>query len=106
MPAPLVHIFDIGDYEAQIRRGAELLRSGGVVVLPTETVYGAAGLVNNATARRRLSELRGEAGKAFTIHLARRDDARRYLGDLTEFEERLLRKLWPGPVGFVFDVPS
>ena len=107
MAAPIVHIFDIGDYESQIRRGAEQLRSGGVVTLPTETVYGAAGLVNNETARRRLGELRGPegAGKPFTLHLARRDDARKYLGELNEFDERLLRKLWPGPVGLVFDVP-
>ena len=106
MPAPIVHIFDVGDYESQIRRGADLLRSGGVVTLPTETVYGAAGLVNNESARRRLGELRGDGGKPLTLHVARRDDARKYLGDLNEFEERLLRKLWPGPVGLVFDVPA
>jgi tRNA threonylcarbamoyl adenosine modification protein (Sua5/YciO/YrdC/YwlC family) len=113
MAAPIVHIFDVGDYEAQIRRGAELLRSGGVVTLPTETVYGAAGLVTHESARKRLADLRGGGGgngganaTPFTLHLARRDDARQYLGDLNEFEERLLRKLWPGPVGLVFDVPA
>jgi protein-tyrosine phosphatase len=107
MAAPIVHIFDVGDYEAQIRRGAELLRSGGVVTLPTETVYGAAGLVTRESARKRLAELRGGGGGTpFTLHVARRDDARKYLGDLNEFEERLLRKLWPGPVGLVFDVPA
>ena len=106
MAAPIVHIFDVGDYESQIRRGADLLRGGGVVVLPTETVYGAAGLLTIEAARRRLSDLRGESGKPFTIHAARRDDARPFLGDLNEFAERLIRKLWPGPVGLVFEVPA
>jgi tRNA threonylcarbamoyl adenosine modification protein (Sua5/YciO/YrdC/YwlC family) len=106
MGAPIVHIFDVGDYESQTRRGAELLRSGGLVVLPTETVYGAAALVNMESSRSRLAALRGDGGGAFTLHLARRDDARRYLGELNEFAERLLRKLWPGPVGLVFDVPE
>src|SRR3954470_16957263 len=107
MAAPIVHIFDVGDYEAQIRRGADLLRSGGVVTLPTETVYGAAGLVTSDSARARLGQLRGGAGNTpFTLHVARRDDARKYLGDLNELQERLLRKLWPGPVGLVFDVPA
>src|SRR5438552_3533986 len=107
MPAPIVHIFDIGDYDSQIRRGAELLRSGGVVTLPTETVYGAAGLINHDAARRRLGALRGGegGGTPFTLHVARRDDARQYLGEINEFEERLLRKLWPGPVGLIFNVP-
>jgi protein-tyrosine phosphatase len=107
MPAPIVHIFDVADYESQIRRGAELLRAGGVVVLPTETVYGAAGRVNHEAARGRLNALRGDGqDKPFTIHLARRDDARQYIADTNEFSERLLRKLWPGPVGLVFDVPA
>jgi protein-tyrosine phosphatase len=107
MAAPIVHIFESGGYETHIRRGADLLTSGGVVVLPTETVYGAAGLINSDTARGRLVALRGgETGKPFTIHLARRDDARRFLGPLNEFGERFLRKLFPGPVGLVFDVPA
>src|SRR5678809_1447691 len=100
MAAPIVHIFDVGDYESQIRRGADLVRTGGVVALPTETVYGAAGLITNAAARARLAELRGDGaggggasgGTPFTLHVARRDDARKYLGDLNELEERLLRK--------------
>jgi protein-tyrosine phosphatase len=107
MPAPIVHIFDVGDYESQIRRGADLLRTGGVVVLPTETVYGAAGLINRQSARDRLNSLRGDgAHQPFTVHVARRDDARQYIGDTNEFSERLVRKLWPGPVGLVFDVPA
>jgi protein-tyrosine phosphatase len=106
MAAPIVHIFETGEYESQIRRGTELLSSGGVVVLPTETVYGAAGLVNHESARSRLNQLRGQTNTPFTIHLARRDDARHYLGPLNEFHERLVRKLWPGPVGLIFDVPA
>ena len=44
MSAPLVPIFDVRDYEAQILRAADLLKSGKLVVIPTETVYGAAGI--------------------------------------------------------------
>jgi tRNA threonylcarbamoyl adenosine modification protein (Sua5/YciO/YrdC/YwlC family) len=106
MAAPIVHIFETGEYESQIRRGTELLNNGGVVVLPTETVYGAAGRIDSESARARLNTLRGDTSKPFTLHLARRDDARPYLGPLNEFAERLLRKLWPGPVGLVFDVPA
>jgi protein-tyrosine phosphatase len=106
MAAPIVHIFDTGGYESHVRRGAELLSGGGVVVLPTETVYGAAGLINSPAAKARLDALRGDTGKPFTVHLARRDDARKYLGPLNEYAERFLRKLWPGPVGLVFDVPA
>src|SRR4051812_26295534 len=106
MAAPIVHIFETGEYEAQIGRGSELLSSGGVVVLPTETVYGAAGLINSESARARINTLRGDTRKPFIIHVAKRDDARPYLGPTNDFAERLLRRLWPGPVALMFDVPA
>ncbi len=106
MPAKLVSIFDVADYDAELRRGVELLDNGGVVVLPTETVYGAAGRLDKPDTKARLASLRGpaSAGKPFTVHLARREDAERYLGNINEFGKRLMRKLWPGPVGLMFAV--
>jgi L-threonylcarbamoyladenylate synthase len=107
MAATLVSIFEAGDYEAQMRRAQEILRSGGLVVLPTETLYGAAGLLSHPQSRQRLRELRGNtAGKAFTVHVARPADAGNYLGMLTDYEQRLIRKLWPGPVGLNFLVDA
>jgi tRNA threonylcarbamoyl adenosine modification protein (Sua5/YciO/YrdC/YwlC family) len=106
MGPPIINIFEVGDYDAQIARARDQLRSGGLVVLPTETVYGAAGVLTNETARKRLSQLRGGAeNKPFTIHLAQASDASQYLGEVNEYARRLMRKLWPGPVGLIFDVP-
>src|SRR3954454_4731417 len=103
---PIVPIFSVGDYDAQVRRGTQILRDGGLVVLPTETVYGAAGLLSHPQARERLYGLRGDPdGGPFTIHIAQAADANRYLGDVNDLGRRLMRKLWPGPVGLVFDVP-
>ena len=107
MATPVVNIFEVGDYDAQIVRAREQLLGGGLVVLPTETVYGAAGVLTQESARKRLADLRGgTGGKPFTIHLAHRDDAARYLGDVSEIGQRLMKKLWPGPVGLIFDVPE
>src|SRR5829696_1126605 len=108
MGLPVVNIFEVGDYDAQIARAADQLRAGGLVVLPTETVYGAAGVLTHDAARNRLSELRGSSseGKPFTIHVPDVSRAWRYLGEVSEFGQRLMRKLWPGPVGLTFDVPA
>jgi protein-tyrosine phosphatase len=107
MAGPIVSIFEVGDYDAQVTRAVELLGGGGVVVLPTETVYGAAGRLDRPEAVARLKPIRGgDGGKPFTIHLAHRDDARHYLGgDGGETGARLMKKLWPGPVALTFDVP-
>ena len=48
--APIVPIFSRGDYDAQIRRARGTLRGGGSSSCPTETVYGAAGALNQSGA--------------------------------------------------------
>jgi protein arginine phosphatase len=100
-------MFRAGDYDEQIRRAAETLRAGGVVVLPTETVYGAAGLLSKPQAVQRLKAFRPEAsGKPLTVHLADRRGAEAFLGPMTDLGRRMINKLWPGPVALVFEVPE
>lgn len=103
----VVPIFDVSDYDGRVAEAAKTLRDGGIVVLPTETVYGAAGVISHPAANSRLRAMRtGADGKPFTIHLAHRDDAAQYLGPVSDLAGRMMTKLWPGPVGLVFDVPS
>lgn len=105
MPVPVVSIFSGGEYVSHVAEGAQILASGGLVVLPTETVYGAAGLLTHPEARSRLRALRAnDASTPFTIHLAQPVDAYRYLDPVDEYRERMIKKLWPGPVGLIFEV--
>ena len=110
MGAEIVRIYEAGDYHQQISRAVARLQEGGIVVLPTETVYGAAGLLANDKAQARLKDIRAASGskdnKPFTIHLAHREQAMRYLGEVGEVGIRLMKKLWPGPVGLMFEVPA
>ena len=107
MAVPIISIFSAGDYESQIARGAQVLAGGGLVVLPTETVYGAAGLLTHPEARWRLRALRGGSeARSFTPHLAQPQDAYRYLDPVSEYADRFVKKLWPGPVGLIFDVSA
>ena len=105
MPVPLVPIFEVADYQEAIHDAAEVLRDGKLLVLPTETVYGAAGLLADPEALKRLKSIRGtETDTPFTIHLANAEDASSYLSDTSDLGKRMMRKLWPGPVGIQFDV--
>src|SRR5262249_11102922 len=100
-------IFEIADYHEEVAHAAKNLRDGKLVVLPTETVYGAAGLLANADTRKRLQSIRGESDqKPFTIHLSTCDAAPQYLGPISELGKRMMHKLWPGPVAIQFDVPA
>jgi len=107
MATSIVQIFDMPDYDEQIQRAAGLLGGGGVVVLPTETVYGAACVLTHKQAADRLRQIRpGNEPRPLTIHLANPKQAHRYLGEVGELGERLMRKLWPGPVSLIFEVPA
>ena len=107
MAVPIVSIFSGGEYVAHVAEGANALSSGGLVVLPTETVYGVAGLLTHPEARSRLRALRGgDVAVPFTIHLSHPTDAYRYLDSVDEYRERLIKKLWPGPVGLTFEVSA
>jgi protein-tyrosine phosphatase len=107
MATPVVDIFAAPDYSLEVQRAAAALREGGLIVLPTETVYGAAAALTCPAGLARLKALRGSGeSKPFTIHLARREDAPRYLGPINDYARRLMNKLWPGPVALMFDVPA
>jgi protein-tyrosine phosphatase len=105
MQAQIVQILSSPDYAGETQRAAELLAAGKLVGLPTETVYGVAGVLTNAEVRSSLARIRGSANsKPFTIHVAHPADAMQYLGQTNDFARRAIHKLWPGPVGLVFEV--
>lgn len=110
MPAEVLSIFETDLTSEHIRLAVERLRAGGLVLLPTDTVYGTAGLLSHPDGRARLRSLRSASGTpdsaAFTIHIGNPAQSGRYLGPVSDLGKRCIRKLWPGPVALVFDVPS
>ncbi len=108
MPTQTVPIHDVSDPAPPgLRQGIEMLTEGRIVVLPTETVYGAAGVISHPRALERLKALRGEENeRAFTIHVGSPESAEPYLGEIGELARRMMRKLWPGPVALMFEAPE
>jgi len=90
-----------------VRQAGEVLRSGGLVVLPTETVYGIAASADSSDAVARLRALKGQRSHGpFTVHIGRRSEAERFLNRASGLERRLIARGWPGPLTLVFDVPD
>jgi L-threonylcarbamoyladenylate synthase len=84
-----------------IGRAADILRAGGLVVMPTETVYGLAGDATNATAVARIFEAKGRPRfNPLISHVRGLDDAET-LADLPEQARRLAAAFWPGPLTLV-----
>jgi tRNA threonylcarbamoyl adenosine modification protein (Sua5/YciO/YrdC/YwlC family) len=89
---------------AAARRAAKVLRAGGLVAFPTETVYGIAAVATHDDAMERLRELKDRPKRPFSIHLAAPEDAARYVRDIPEEARRLMAKAWPGPVTLILPV--
>jgi protein-tyrosine phosphatase len=107
MPVDVISILDSRDVEADIERAAAALETGRLVVLPTETVYGVAARIDLPETRARLETMRPSNGNAaWTLHLADPEGVWALGVEKNDFAQRLVNKLWPGPVGLIFDVPA
>jgi len=84
-----------------------VLDEGGLVVFPTETVYGLAARADmpEAMDRLRATKSRGP-DKAFTLHLGSAEQANRYVHELPPVAQRLIRKTWPGPLTLIVPVDN
>jgi protein-tyrosine phosphatase len=93
---------------ARLDPACEALRKGGLVAIPTETVYGIAVDLGNAEAVRRLLELRqSPPDKMITVHIGDRDELRKVVpGPVPAAAQRLIQKFWPGPLTIVFPTPD
>lgn len=88
--------------EAAIREAARLLREGGLVAFPTETVYGLAADAANPSAIERLNRVKGRPPeKPYSWHLYEEAQVRQFVQDVPPIAARLMQAFWPGPLTIV-----
>ena len=88
-----------------VERAAERLAAGGLVGLPTETVYGLAADAGNASAVRRIFDAKGRpAEHPLIVHVAAEAPRRAidaYVREVPPVAERLIAACWPGPLTLI-----
>lgn len=81
---------------------AKIIRAGGLVAFPTETVYGLGANACDAAAVRKIFELKGRpATSPVIVHVAGVEQAQGLAADWPEAAQQLARKFWPGPLTIV-----
>ena len=86
----------------QIQTAVDLLRRGGVVAIPTDTLYGLAADPLDEGAVRRIFRLKGRpAGNPIPLLLSDPEDLYRWAVRIPESARRLTDRLWPGPLTLV-----
>jgi L-threonylcarbamoyladenylate synthase len=90
--------------DEQIARAAAVLREGGIVSFPTETVYGLGAVTSNPTAVARIFEAkRRPFFDPLIVHISRFEQLRNLAADIPELAERAARRFWPGPLTLVLN---
>lgn len=85
-----------------IEFAASIIRNGGLVAFPTETVYGLGADAMNENAVRRIFEAKGRpADNPCIVHVDGRDKVDRVAETIGDKAERLIRTFWPGPLTLV-----
>lgn len=88
--------------DAALDRAAKLIRSGGLVAIPTETVYGLATDALDSESVDRIFRAKGRpASNPLIVHVADAAMARALAADWPPAAEAIAMRLWPGPVTIV-----
>lgn len=91
-------IKDVNQDEKKIEEAAQIIKDGGIVAFPTETVYGLGADALNVEAVRKIFEAKGRPqDNPLIIHVSSKDLGK-YAYDVPEIAEKLTEKFWPGPL--------
>ncbi len=86
----------------EIRRAAAILRAGGLVAFPTETVYGLGADAGSEKAVARLYAVKGRpADHPVIIHFASPDQAFTWAREIPPAARELGQRFWPGPLTLI-----
>lgn len=90
------------DRSRDVARAVEVLRGGGLVAFPTETVYGLGADATNVAAVSRIFAVKGRpSGHPLIVHIPEASFLPRYARDVPEPAWRLAARYWPGPLTVV-----
>ncbi|MBQ1489490.1 MAG: threonylcarbamoyl-AMP synthase [Eubacterium sp.] len=85
-----------------ITEAAQIIREGGLVAFPTETVYGLGADALNADAVARIYEAKGRPNDNPTIvHISAESDMLRLTNTITDDMKKLMKAFWPGPMTMI-----
>lgn len=86
----------------KLEEPAQIIKNGGIVVFPTETVYGIGANALNAEAVKKIYEIKKRPlSKPITLLVNSIDMIERVAKDITPFEYAIIKKFFPGPLTII-----
>ncbi|MCX5726398.1 MAG: L-threonylcarbamoyladenylate synthase, partial [Candidatus Saganbacteria bacterium] len=86
----------------KIREAAKIIKAGGIVAFPTETVYGIGAGIFNKEAINKIYKIKGRSRKKpLQILLDRPSKVKLLANKISKKAKELMKKYWPGPMTLV-----
>ena len=90
--------------EKSADKAAEILKSGGIVAIPTETVYGLAANALDENAVRSIFVAKGRPqDNPLIVHISNFEMIKPLVTEIPELARRLAERFWAGPLTMIFD---
>jgi len=84
------------------KHAGEVIRAGGLVVLPTETVYGIGANALSKDAAQKIYQVKGRpSDNPLIVHVAEINDVYKYVEEINKNSLILMDKFWPGPLTLI-----
>lgn len=102
MRTRIVKVNSVNPEMAKLKKAASILRNGGLVAFPTETVYGLGANMLDKDAIKKVYRIKNRPqNKPLTIHMADIKIVERIVGKIPSKAKKLMDKFWPGPLTLV-----
>lgn len=86
-----------------VRRAGDIIKAGGLVAFPTETVYGLGGDALNPDSSKKIYAAKGRpSDNPLIVHIYRLEDLNTIAEEIPEAAKRLAKRFWPGPLTMIF----
>lgn len=99
----IIEVMDQQLNDGGIRKAGEILKNGGLVAFPTETVYGLGANALDERAAARIYEAKGRpSDNPLIVHIAEMADLYGIAAEVPQKAEALAKAFWPGPLTMIF----
>ena len=90
--------------EKVFEKAGNIIRDGGLVAFPTETVYGLGGDALDPGASRKIYAAKGRpSDNPLILHISEEKELYPLVSEVPEIARRLMKAFWPGPMTLVFN---
>lgn len=103
METKIVIMSQIMNKDAIMKEAGQVIRSGGLVAFPTETVYGLGGDAWNPISAGKIYEAKGRpSDNPLIVHIADLNSLTEIVEKVNRKAEQLIQAFWPGPLTIIF----